>query len=428
MKSLRNIRHVIVIYNQFEEERAEFISTFFRLAGIYTLLLVDNNIMADADLDYKGYVIVLNGNEDSKVSRRHWKYNWIDLKMPFLPGKINDSERLVGYLCKLLDDMQKADLEEQYSRDVFFALKKLADIYVKQNLMLYNYTLRLVAVTPEKKRETLLKTKKHFLEAVFSTEGLEKYHHCFYFKQECKRKVNLASRLAGQLKYYESNVLVNENIDYLGENEEFTCLWTLNGMIADEDNDKLYMAVDYYQMHLDEEQRLGFPKDEKFHGYIYYRMGRYYEKIRLNWKTALQYYTTAYQVAPSNYRFIYKVAFGYEVLRMDRMAEKYYDIIMEHMHPYIEKNYLTPRKCEYAFKVARRLIFLNKRQQQFFYAREMALLAIQIGEGIPNNLFIDNFYSRAEANEIKEGMQRRLAVEKTKEELKDIEKIIEMYY
>lgn len=218
------------------------------------------------------------------------------------------------------------------------------------------------------------------------------------------------------------------NLNYLSRNREFTCLWTLTGLIADEDNDKVYMAVNYYQMHLNEEKRLGDPEDERFQGYSHYRMGRYYERVDINWEKALKCYQAAYRSAPFNYRFTYKVAFAYETLRHDQWAEKYYDIIMEQMEPYIEGGYLTPCKCEYAFKVARRLMLVSMRQGQNFYAKKMAELAIRIWEDIPNNRFIERFYAGDEAKEIKEGMQQRLTIEPTREELEDIEKIIGMYY
>ena len=103
---------------------------------------------------------------------------------------------------------------------------------------------------------------------------------------------------------------------------------------------------------------------------------------------------------------------------------KYYDAIIDQMQPYIEEGYITPCKCEYAFKVARRLMIVGTRQEQYLYARKMAQLAIRIWESIPGNKFIDRFYTDEEAKSIKEGMQQRLAIRRTMEELEDIEKII----
>ena len=68
-------------------------------------------------------------------------------------------------------------------------------------------------------------------------------------------------------------------MEYLDQNEDFTCLWSLTGMIADEDSDSLFQAISFYRMQLEEEDRLGHPEDKKFQGFIYYKMGRYYEKI-----------------------------------------------------------------------------------------------------------------------------------------------------
>ena len=49
-------------------------------------------------------------------------------------------------------------------------------------------------------------------------------------------------------------------------------------------------------------------------------------------------------------------------------------------------------------------------------------------EGISENKFIERFYTGPEAEEIKEGMQKRLPIERTREELEDVEKIIRMYF
>jgi tetratricopeptide (TPR) repeat protein len=422
----RHIKHIVMIYNRFEEEKAELFSTFFRLMGVYVLLMVRETINERTDLSYKDFMIVLNDNGENEWIRDGFrKDNWIPFKMDVLHRGEGAAEADIQILFKLLDAMRQSPLGGEFEDSVFDDLKNLASIYAKCNLLLYNYHLRLVSVRDEDKERTFMTAIEHFQEAISMAEEWEgKTLHSFYFRQECRRKVNLVCRLAGRLKYYGTQRMMDENLEYLNRDSEATCLWTLTGLIADEDDAKAYMAINCYRRHIEEEQGLGNPEDEKFQGYIYYRMGRYYEKIDLNWKKALRCYETAYRRAPSNYRFAYKVAFSHETFRNFNQAEKYYDAIIDQMQPYIEEGYITPCKCEYAFKVARRLMIVGTRQEQYLYARKMAQLAIRIWESIPGNKFIDRFYTDEEAKSIKEGMQQRLAIRRTMEELEDIEKII----
>ena len=426
-----HIRHIVIIYNRFEEEKVEFLSSFFRLTGIYALLLAQEALDENSDLAYEEFVIALNAGEQEHwdIKRYKEKDNWIFFTMaPLLQRGVRNEVYLLGILDSLLDLMQESSFGNEFSENVFVGLKELARIYVYQNLLLYNYHLRLLTVKKAERTHVLKSAMECFSEAARQAETLEDMPHVFYFRQECKRKVNIACRLAERMKYYRASQMIADNMDYLDQNEDFTCLWSLTGMIADEDSDRLYQAISYYRMQLEEEERLGYPEDKKFQGFIYYKMGRYYEKIEESWQKAGRYYVRAYRLAPTNYRFVYKVAFAHEMLRNDRMAEKYYEIIMSLMEPYQRENYLTPSKCEYMFKTARRLMNISLRRQQYFYAKSMCKLAIAMWEGIPENKFIDRFYTGPEAEEIKEGMQQRLSIEQTREELEDVEKIIGMYF
>lgn len=425
----KHIRHTVIIYNRFEEEKAEFLSSFFRMTGIYALLLVRDTLDRDSDLSYEEFVIVLNGGKSWGIEEYQGKGNWIFFQMgALLQNGARDAEYLLGILDSLLGLMQESSFGSGFSESIFTGLKELAIIYTYQNLLLYNYHLRLLTVKKENRAHVLKEAMDFFSGAADQAKVLEDMPHVFYFRQECKRKVNIACRLAGRMKYYGTHQLMSDNMEYLDQNEDFTCLWSLTGMIADEDSDSLFQAISFYRMQLEEEDRLGHPEDKKFQGFIYYKMGRYYEKIEESWQKAGHYYTRAYHLAPSNYRFVYKVAFAYEMVRKDRMAEKYYDIIMRQMEPYGEENYLSPSKCEYMFKTARRLMNISLRQQQYFYAKVMCLRAIDMWEGISENKFIERFYTGPEAEEIKEGMQKRLPIERTREELEDVEKIIRMYF
>ena len=77
----KHIRHIVIIYNRFEEEKAEFLSSFFRLTGIYALLLVRETLDRGSDLSYEEFVIVLNGEKSWGIEEYQGKGNWIFFQM-----------------------------------------------------------------------------------------------------------------------------------------------------------------------------------------------------------------------------------------------------------------------------------------------------------------------------------------------------------
>lgn len=442
-------KHIILIYKRTEEERAELISSFFRITGIYVQYVVMEDIDEDMDLNFKDPVIVLNkpiDAADKYISKAYRKESWIELKcsvfrVPPTPDKMGTKEtyeqaeeRLTTayhkqFLTNMLNSLQNLGNGEDYEKLAYASLQELAGIYLDYKLLYQNYLLRLPAVKKDKAKKALLKAIELFESAIKAANDLEEKYgdipYVFYFIHECKRKVNLGCRLARQVKRYDTEELLSEIKPFANAHEEFTAFWTLAAQIVDEDIDKMYLAVDYYETHLKNSSREG--DDERFRSYAYYRLGKYYEKVERQYDTAFTYYEKACKLAPRNYRMIYKVAYLYERKGDDYRAVYYYDRLLKELTPFVEEKFLTPSKCEYVFKVANMLMDIYVRQKQFILAQEMGELALKARESIAESLFIKRFYSKKAAEDVIEGMQERLPEEYVKNSLFDIEKIMRQY-
>lgn len=442
---MRYIRHMVILYNREEEAAAEFLSSFFRMVGIYVLQRVVEELTRQKELDYKDYVLVLNNTEDEIVRAAFREENWLDIR-PALwkrhgdDGKDADGRVQSAGTLKLLDlDLEQflgsvlLEIEKKRAGDgdsarMFRCLEALAHVYVESQIWYSNYHLRLFAFPADKRADAIAQIISDFSNAQQMAEQapVADCPYLIYFMQECRRKINLACRLGKREKKYYTESMIQEICAWAGKYPEYTAFWLQAALVADEDIDRLYEAEEYYWRQLDEETD---PEDWKYQGYTWYRLGRFYEKVKRNgFDRARECYHKAYRLSPYNYRFTYKMALVSELSDNRQQAVMYYEKILNQLQPYIQGNYLTICKCEYAFKVAIKLMKLYKSQMQYRMARNMGELAVRIRGDMEHNCFLESFYPDSVVPVIKEGMKERLDIRYVEEELGRLEVLVSRYF
>lgn len=414
------MKHIIILYKRFESHILELFAGFFRFCGIYVLEYVledvwhikGNEIISKSD-----FALALNADDHDKSLLEGFEDRLILLKCKSVDFNIKEEKKSFSILLMdLLERMKKKGFDNFDSE----IMGELIRQYVDKELMYDNFQIRLLF---DKCR--LGDMVKNFSEAVeaVSKDMLENCRYAFYFSFECKRKANIACRIGERSRKYSSEAVFCEIRKYLKEHPDYTELYALCGMFADEDINYVTDAEYYYERALsptDSEQYK--VDDERILGYNYYRLARYYEKVRKNNEKATWYYWKAYEADRTNYRFTYKVAFMYELEEKWERAEAYYRKILDEMEPYFEKNYLQPSQCEYAFKVYFRLMLIYKsRMGQLRLADWMGNRAVDLNGKIADNLFFEAFYRTEEEVQTFKGlMKKRLQVESVKEQLEDI--------
>lgn len=416
------MNHIIILYHKFEIEKRIFFAGFFRLCGVYEQETVIEDLHKQNNIQKSDIVLLLNKREIEDEYLERLSEHVIHVKY-MKELEINELNNMCRQYIHAVKETTGLD-SQLYGGDEIEAadlLINLLKVYRENDLEHANYQMRLV-FNIMNKEEDLKNAGKKFKKAL---EEIQKKipdprisRFSFYFVNECKRKVDMAGRMLKKSKIYNSDEILSEILNYLQGHEECIELWSLCGLIADEDIRKVDESGRYYLQFI-EKYKL-YHHNVRFAGFVYYRLGRYYEKIRQDRNRALQCYQNAYDLAPDNYRFIYKVAWIKEIGGYYEQAVELYQKITLQLETYVNENYLTPCQCEYLFKVYVKLMQIyNRKQKQYVLARNMAENAKVLKEQVTDNKFFDKFYGeRAEA--LKQAMQEGMMTDSIDEELVDI--------
>lgn len=417
------MNHIIILYHKFEIDKRIFFAGFFRLCGVYEQEIAIEDLHKQNTIQRSDIVLLINKRESEDEHLDSLSDHIINVKYKE-EVEIEELENMCKNYIHAVKETTGLDAG-LYGRDEAEAadvLMHLAEIYKKNDLEHANYQMRLV-FNITNKEEDLKTAEEHFQETLTQIPDpripdSQISRFSFYFENECKRKIDMARRMAKKSKIYDSGEVLIGIKKYLDKHKECVELWSLCGLIADEDIRKIDEAGWYYLQFI--EKYKFYHHNDRYTGFAYYRLGRYYEKIRQSNIKALQCYQKAYNLDPDNYRFIYKVAWLKEISGNYVEAIKLYKEIIVHMEDYAQKNYLTPCQCEYLFKVYIRLMQIyNRKQKQYMLARRMADKAKDLRKQIMKNEFFDKFYKK-DSKILKEEMQESLEIEPVNEELTDI--------
>lgn len=327
------MRDINIICNESENENFLFFAEFFKLCGIYVIKSVRKPYN---ELDEsKGYI------PESILDIRR-EYKWLD-------DRENEAlllQRMLRVLCK--------NNNETYSE-----LTELSNIYLCNNLMVYSMLERYFYVPSQKRLEECLEKFQTAYKNIKMLRQQERRIHVQYFMLVCQHKINMLLGKLRRKKKFDSRELIRNAIGLYGIDPEqnFYQGFVLAGIIADGDLMYLTQSITYYR------RALQCTKEkEPIRAYIVYRVGRYYEKVVCDEGKAWEAYNKAYDLAPSNYRILFKKAFieldeGY--IWQDRiyieLARKDFHRLYLLLYKDLINNNLEPIQLEYLTKTYKNL-------------------------------------------------------------------------
>lgn len=242
---------------------------------------------------------------------------------------------------------------------------------------------------------------------------------------ECKRKMNMTCQLSNRENIFHSNLLVNELSEQMDLYPRFTTMWTLLGLLAENDILSTTESIRYYSNQIKIDQEFGNKEDRRFHAFNYYRIGRYLQKYLDAFDLEKECYMRAYKLDENNYRFLYKVAFAYEQEGDYSKAVECYRMIADRIELYVNQGYITVGRCEYLHKVCLKIFSIcQKYLRQYILAKRYGELLIRFYNEIDNNVFLDKFYDRKTVLKIRGSMKEHLSIDEVLNDMPIVDRLI----
>lgn len=428
------IKHIVIIHKRFEEEIFELFSSFFRTCGIYVQEYVLENITRKDDLDYHCFVVVLNDAWNEYTEAYKDNDNWISINFRSLrtENTINDQ---INILYELIDKFPNVRRKTEYSQEQLISiyedtrcLKSLADIFVNNNLLYDSYRIRMIVCAKTQFLEESTMIINHYQSALseLSQLGIEfSSPYVIYFMFECKRKMNMTCQLSNRENVFLANSLVIDLREKIELYPKFTTMWTLYGLLAENDIYSKTDSIKYYSNQITQDRKFGNKEDERFHAYNYYRIGRYLQKNVDAFSLEKECYIRAYKLDKNNYRFLYKVAFIYEKEGDYSKAVECYRMIADEIEMYVNQSYITVGRCEYLHKVCLKIFTIcRKYLKQYILAKRYGELLIRFYNEIDNNTFLDEFYDRKTSLKIRSSMKEHLSIDEIINDMPIVDRLI----
>lgn len=278
-------KNINIIINPADNSNYLFFAEFFKLCGVFV-------VKSESEPFEKTAFAGAPQSAPEKQLDIRKKWCWSDIPAD---GQWEMNEKTLLY--NAVQSVFKADQET-----VPAALGILVKAYVEADLVHWN-CLERYFYNPTQER--LISCRSAFFKAISilkkcKARTVQKDVWYQFFLVSCKNKVNILCQKLGKKTHFNVGTLLDEafslGLDYIDCRQGYV----LTANIADS-------HWQYYSA-----SRIFYERAKKLDGfwdaYIYYRMGRYYEKMEDDKGQALAVYKQSLSLAPWNYRSLYKVA------------------------------------------------------------------------------------------------------------------------
>lgn len=394
----KNIDSISIVCDASQNAIFVFYEEFFKLCGIYVI---------------KKPVYSF---DDSDGTENYVPVNRLDITQD---RKIEDREDGQKRLESAIEGTH-------YVSGVKRQLSELSKVYLNNNLMYCNAMERYFYAPTRERLEGCL---AYFRGAVKELRGIcennicENGRYVKYFMTICQHKINVLLGKLRRKKEYDGLRLINKAIGLCAREKGYVQGYILAGNIADGDLNYLNYSIDFYSKALTGVSAID--------AYIYYRRGRYYEKIEHDEARALKDYRKAYQFDRNNYRALFKVAFlemnqGRYYMYVDdvymRRAVMDFLEIRKIMYADILNRDLMPIQLEYLTKTYKKLyeiydIWLEER----YSAMRVLEKLCDLEQLVNSNEFFSDFFPKESAEKEKSLLKQYLHLDFYKEKMDIIE-------
>lgn len=403
------VRTVRIVHDELRGDEYRLLAGYFRLIGIFVCECTADEV-SEADSEYDA-VLKISENADQ------WTSSDKDSNVfdgPWLSLRTSGDEQK-KYLSDMLETVffQSENILEM-EKD---SLCKIMNIYIDHSLLKYIYSMNYFYKVETVINGSFPELAKSYNDLTIWEQGQgEQSKYSLYARIDMARILNELCSMSDRERPFDTAKLVAGTQKIMEWDSEYYNVYVLNGFLCDIDIRYHADVPFYYQKALD--KIAGKP----YASYVYYRLGRYYEKSLQDMKKALEQYRMAYEANNRHYRSIYKIALACKEERDYEGACAWYKRIEDILYKKKEKNYLQPIEYEYLFKTFSNMGDIYKMYLSSFYrAAECFEKGIEVVENLDNgkNDFFDSMYGE-DCSEYRKNTLKRLNKKKLYRELIDV--------
>lgn len=307
----------------------------------------------------------------------------------------------VDYICRIPQDSEKeprllkeqadnilSELKEFFDEEYFYIIDKIWNIFNENDLMRGCYAIDYFSITTEEYiYQQMEKALDRFNTALEQLRELEQNTesdtkdniYLWMAEANCQRRINELTKIlwnaikSGKYGIEEENTdrltaLTQKYIKYeeidnniskvLKIDSQFYAAYAIRGFAKE-------LAEDYKLDSVDDlKKATDLIGDKSYSSYLWFRIGRYYEKIRSDSPRKMVYYKKAVEVDRHNFRAIYKLAM-YEQKKGERIkAIELWKTMLDVLQCKQNLPSLQPVECAYLYKAYRQLglLYINRRE------------------------------------------------------------------
>lgn len=390
--NLDYIKYITILHPLDRIEEYRWLSAFFRLVGILVCERISDTEFDSAYEEKTDLIIII---EESK------EYSWKSIKF-INKGEegvisIDCSNKLVDYNERNWIQVLLENIGDSFSAPVFNELQLIARCYVEEDLMRRIYSMEYFSDVSsygffayiEESREHYYRAYNRLIEI---EENASKYTLAAICN--CQRRLNelqtiiwLSLKKQSLVEHhqefmthlktypYQSYEIISKRIDrILSLDEEFYIAFAIRGFAKLTDEKFILESV------YDFERAVSGIGENPYSSCLLYRIGKYFEDVRVDKKMASAFFKRAYATDMQNYRAIYKIAMEERENGKWRMSLNYFQKILDILECKMKLPVLQPIECAYLYKTNMRMGEIYMKIREYKNALSKFQTAYEFGD------------------------------------------------
>lgn len=350
---MENLYSVRIIRRENQVVQGVYIKEFWKLCGVYVneFVVEYDNIVDDHDIVDFNIVLDKNLKNIRKLKARHR----IDIVKSATKGEMDLSSKYkrITYGRRIAEELLQIPLvlgwDEKWKQD----FNKLYSAFVESDFAYSNYISHEFLNQFDGQMKLIhLEILNNCLRRIYDDNeevaGLVQRRFAYF---NCARKINRISTSMQISRAFDDEKIMEAAHQMTINDPKFTMGDVLAGLIGLSKEELNLLGEIYIQRVLEKEY------ENKYSAFIYYMLAHYYEVDKYNNKRAWELYQDMKNIAPQNYRMMFKHAV--QAFREQKYGEswrKFFEIY-DMIGSKINKQWAQPLELEYYYKCAR---ILNK--------------------------------------------------------------------
>lgn len=344
---MENLYSVRIIRRENQVVQGVYIKEFWKLCGVYVNeFVVEYDNIAD-DHDMVDCNIFLDEDIMDLVELES-KYK-INIVKGQIKEDLSSKDKRRKFGRRIEKDLLKIPLLLEWNNEWKEDFKQLYNAFVDSDFAYNNYLTHLfLNQFSEEMKLTQLEVLKDCLNKIYASnqaiEGLVQRRFAYF---NCARKINRVNMSFEGRRVFDDEKLMKVTHQMSIEDIRFTMGDVLAGLIGVNRKDLWEIGEMHLQMALAKEL------DNKYSAFIYYALAHYYEINQQNEKQAWELYKEMKEIAPENYRMLFKHAA--QEFREKKQLQSWQSFL--HLYNNIGnricKKWFQPLELEYYYKCAR---------------------------------------------------------------------------